>query len=417
MEIDVSILGPIGAARRSVSVPARDRTESSCAGAGGAGCCCRRWPRPLGAGAPTCSSHAAGRRVSRATRGATPGPTCGSSGPTASAALPPERHAYTFRLRPPRHRPRPSIAARRRSDGDAVWGGVLGAANRLADSARRRSGLRPPASTTSGSTTTSCPTRRPARSQARGLDDPRSDAAMTSGRAWGTWSSANTLAKPGLAAKMATTLDHVSGGRDDPGPRRRLVRPRARGVRVRLRDGLRRAAGPAWRGRAAVRRLLDGETVTTRAASTGSRRCLRPAARPGRASPSSSAAPARRRPSAGRPVRRPVERLRLARGARGVRRDPAGGMRRVGPDDARSSGRSTSSRHPPDHAEADGPGRADGRAPAHEARTGSTPPARSTRSLVPPSLAEGFQHPVMIFRTPFDLETIERLPDLRAALA
>ena len=28
----------------------------------------------------------------------------------------------------------------------------------------------------------------------------------------------------------------------------------------------------------------------------------------------------------------------------------------------------------------------------------------------------GFAHPVLVFRTPFDLETIERLPDLRAAL-
>jgi alkanesulfonate monooxygenase SsuD/methylene tetrahydromethanopterin reductase-like flavin-dependent oxidoreductase (luciferase family) len=28
----------------------------------------------------------------------------------------------------------------------------------------------------------------------------------------------------------------------------------------------------------------------------------------------------------------------------------------------------------------------------------------------------GFSHPVLVFRTPFDLETIERLPDLRAAL-
>jgi alkanesulfonate monooxygenase SsuD/methylene tetrahydromethanopterin reductase-like flavin-dependent oxidoreductase (luciferase family) len=29
----------------------------------------------------------------------------------------------------------------------------------------------------------------------------------------------------------------------------------------------------------------------------------------------------------------------------------------------------------------------------------------------------GFAHPVMIFRTPFDHETIERLPQLRAVLA
>ena len=29
----------------------------------------------------------------------------------------------------------------------------------------------------------------------------------------------------------------------------------------------------------------------------------------------------------------------------------------------------------------------------------------------------GFRHPVLIFRTPFDLETMDRLPELRAALA
>ena len=28
----------------------------------------------------------------------------------------------------------------------------------------------------------------------------------------------------------------------------------------------------------------------------------------------------------------------------------------------------------------------------------------------------GFAHPVLIFRSPWDLETIERLPELRAAL-
>ncbi len=29
----------------------------------------------------------------------------------------------------------------------------------------------------------------------------------------------------------------------------------------------------------------------------------------------------------------------------------------------------------------------------------------------------GFRHPVLVFRTPFDLETMDRLPELRAALA
>ena len=29
----------------------------------------------------------------------------------------------------------------------------------------------------------------------------------------------------------------------------------------------------------------------------------------------------------------------------------------------------------------------------------------------------GFRHPVLVFRTPFDLATMDRLPELRAALA
>ena len=62
---------------------------------------------------------------------------------------------------------------------------------------------------------------------------------------------ANTFRNPGLTAKLATTLDHLSDGRADPRPRRRLVRARARGVRARLRRRLRRAARSAGRGRPA----------------------------------------------------------------------------------------------------------------------------------------------------------------------
>ena len=39
---------------------------------------------------------------------------------------------------------------------------------------------------------------------------------------------ANTFRNPGLTAKVATTLDHLSDGPRDPRHRRRLVRPRAR---------------------------------------------------------------------------------------------------------------------------------------------------------------------------------------------
>ena len=55
--------------------------------------------------------------------------------------------------------------------------------------------------------------------------------AVTSRVRLGLMVGANTFRNPGLTAKLATTLDHVSGGRAVLGHRRRLVRARARGVR------------------------------------------------------------------------------------------------------------------------------------------------------------------------------------------
>ena len=103
---------------------------------------------------------------------------------------------------------------------------------------------------------------------------------------------ANTFRNPGLTAKLATTVDHLSGGRVRPRPRRRLVRARARRVRARLRVGLRRAARPSRRGgRADPAAARRGAGHPRRAAST---RCTTPCARRGRSRHgcrSSSAAP------------------------------------------------------------------------------------------------------------------------------
>ena len=95
---------------------------------------------------------------------------------------------------------------------------------------------------------------------------------------------ANTFRNPGLTAKLATTLDHLSRRPRHPRHRRGLVRARARGVRDRLRQRVRRAARPPRRvgdappaaARRRDRRRHDGHGVPD------ARRARRAAAGPGR---------------------------------------------------------------------------------------------------------------------------------------
>ena len=104
-------------------------------------------------------------------------------------------------------------------------------------------------------------------------------AALTTRIRLGLMVGANTFRNPGLTAKLATTLDHISDGRAILGHRRRLVRARARRLRDRLRGGLRRAPRPARRGGRAhppAARRRDGRPrraglhdPTTRAARRG----------------------------------------------------------------------------------------------------------------------------------------------------
>jgi alkanesulfonate monooxygenase SsuD/methylene tetrahydromethanopterin reductase-like flavin-dependent oxidoreductase (luciferase family) len=73
---------------------------------------------------------------------------------------------------------------------------------------------------------------------------------------------ANTFREPALTAKMATTLDHISGGPGDPRHRRRLVRGGARGVRAPFGDGFPERL--RWLGEAlpVMRGMLHGERPT-----------------------------------------------------------------------------------------------------------------------------------------------------------
>ena len=166
-------------------------------------------------------------------------------------------------------------------------------------------------------------------------------AAVTSRARLGLLVARQHLPQPWSTAKLAATLDHVCGGRADPGSRRRLVRARARRLRHRLRAVVRRAARPARRGGRphpppARRRARDPRGGSTLHDASAPRHPSRLASDPG------SVAPGRRRRCRTRPPRRPVERVRAAGAARRrATRCCANRARRSVGTRARSSGRST----------------------------------------------------------------------------
>ena len=248
-------------------------------------------------------------------------------------------------------------------------------------------------------------------------------AAVTERARLGHMVSANTLRNPGLTAKMATTIDHVSGGR-----RSWASAPAGSSASTR-RSGSTSAAGFGERldrlGEAVplIRRLLDGETVTHE----------------GRFYRFDDAVCAPRPVQAHLPIliggSGPKKTLPLVAryadmwnaygtpdGAGGGRRDPAGGLRgRRAGTSARSSARSTSTSSSAPTAPRRSAAWA-GWMAAHLPQDGEDRPrAGGPVEEVAAALARyrdaGFAHPILIFRTPFDLETMDRLPELRAALA
>ncbi len=155
---------------------------------------------------------------------------------------------------------------------------------------------------------------------------------------------ANTLRNPGLTAKMTTTLDHVSGGR--------MILGLGAGWFAREHEAFGFDFGTGFGERLdrlgeavpLIRRLLDGETVTHEGRFYRFDEAVC-APRPVQAADPHPHRRLRSEEDAadGGPARGPVEHLRLARRAGGVRCDPPGGLRghRAGTN-GRSSARSTS---------------------------------------------------------------------------
>lgn len=233
---------------------------------------------------------------------------------------------------------------------------------------------------------------------------------------------ANTLRNPGLVAKMATTLDHVSGGRMILGLGAAWFRREHEAFGIDFGSGFGERLDRLDEAVGLIRRLLDGETVTHEGRFYRFHEAL----------------------CAPRPIQ---ARLPILIGGSGPRKTIPMVARYADLWNAYGTHETLAAADAILRAECEAIGRdhrdiertvnvnvviRPTRAEAERAWTGWASVHRpidgeehldgaGTVEEVAASLRGladvGFDHPVLIFRTPFDLETIERLPELRAALA
>lgn len=247
-------------------------------------------------------------------------------------------------------------------------------------------------------------------------------AAITRRPRLGLLVAANTFRNPGLTAKLAVTLDAISGGRAILGlgagwferEHDAFGIPFAGSVGERL-EWLAEAAP-------AIRRLLDGETVTHdgRHVRLHDAVCAPRPVQPRLPILVGGSGPRRTLPLVARVADlwnaygSPAElaaaddRLRAACADAGRDEDEIertctlNVVIRATRSEAERAWRGWAAAHPPQRGEAD---------------LAAAGPVEAVADVLRAYRAAGFHHPVLVFRTPFDLATIERLPELRAALA
>ena len=246
-------------------------------------------------------------------------------------------------------------------------------------------------------------------------------AGVTSRARLGHMVNANTLRNPGLVAKMATTVDHVSNGRAILGMGAGWFEREHEAFGFQPGDSVGQRLD--WLAEAVplLRRLLDGEEVTHAGPRyTFDRALCRP--RPIQARLPilvGGSGPRKTIPLIARcadmwnmygtPDALRAADARLREACEAVGRDPGEIERTVNVNVVIRSTREEAERA------------WNGWWTVHQPHSGEgTLDAGGTVADVAEALARyrdaGFGHPVMIFRTPWDLDTIDRLPELRAAL-
>ena len=282
---------------------------------------------------------------------------------------------------------------------------------------------KPPEPTTSGSTTTSSPTRAsPTLRSSRAGRPSRRLAAVTTRSRLGLLVAANTFRNPGLTAKIATTVDHISGGRAILGLGGGWFEEEHRAFGLDFGSGFGERLDRLAESVEIVRRLLDGERFSHDGrfyqlhdalvrrdpiqahlpiliGGSGPQKTLRIVARHADmwnayGSPDSLAA---------------TDAILLERCAE-VGRDETEIERTVNLNVVVRSSRAEAERawesYAAEHHPREGEGRLVVGGPVDEVAVALAEYA-----------AVGFRHPILIFRSPWDLETIASLGAIREALA
>jgi len=246
-------------------------------------------------------------------------------------------------------------------------------------------------------------------------------AAVTNRPRLGLMVAANTFRNPGLTAKLATTLDHVSEGRAILGIGGGWFEREHEAFGIDFGSGFGERLDRLAEAVPLVRRLLDGERVTHEGrfyrlvdavcapgplqahlpilvGGTGPRKTLPLVARS-----------ADMWNAYGSPADLAAADAILRAACEAVGRDERDIERTVNGNIVIRESRDAAERAWTQWVTAHRPQEGEDRLIAH----GSVADVAATLGRY---RAVGFEHPVLIFRTPFDLETMDRLPELRAAL-